>query len=196
MVEEFFGAQSEAVIRELLDRYVERDSDRVRAHALDLRTAGQVQEAIKVLEAALASDPQNHRIHLDLARACLEVNEFQRAEEVLSNLPGPTQMEPEALKISSALNLARVADGAEALETLEKRVTEDPGNCEARYQLSAVKTLEGDYEGAMEQLLEILRRDRNFRDDAGRKGLLDLFQILGSGPLVNQYRALMSSALH
>jgi len=80
---------------------------------------------------------------------------------------------------------------------LERRIVADPANHEARYQLSAHKVLANDYERAMQQLLEIVRRDRKFRDDAGRKALVDLFNMLGNkDPLVTKYRGLLSKELN
>ncbi len=73
----------------------------------------------------------------------------------------------------------------------------DRASDEARYQLSALKLVEGDYEGAMEQLLKIMRRDRGFRDDVGRNGLLAIFGIQSNkGPLVERYRSLLMDHLH
>ncbi len=78
-----------------------------------------------------------------------------------------------------------------------KRVDADPENSEARYQLSAHYLSQGDYESAMEQLLEIVKRDRSYNDDAGRKGLLRIFELLGnSGELVSKYRRLLAQALN
>lgn len=73
----------------------------------------------------------------------------------------------------------------------------DRASDEARYQLSALELVEEDYEGAMEQLLEIMRRDRGFRDDVGRNSLLAIFGILSNkGPLVERYRSLLMDHLH
>jgi putative thioredoxin len=56
---------------------------------------------------------------------------------------------------------------------------------------------QAEYEAAMDQLLEILKRDRGFKDDAGRKGMLKVFDMLGgSGELVSRYRQKMSAALY
>lgn len=196
VVDEFLGAQPESVIRELLDRHLERESDVVRARAMEARAAGRLSEAARLLEQAMASDPQNHRTHLDLAQCRIEQRRFNDAEDVLKSLPSQQQMEPEVIKLLAALKFAKVADAATDASLLEQRVSDNPGDCEARYQLGAAMAVEGDYEGAMEQLLEIVRRDRSFKNDAGRKGLIDLFEIVGNSPLVNRYRALMSSALH
>ena len=55
----------------------------------------------------------------------------------------------------------------------------------------------GDYETAMDNLLEIIRRDRSYKDDAGRKTLVDIFTILGNeGALVKKYRAKLASTLN
>jgi putative thioredoxin len=55
----------------------------------------------------------------------------------------------------------------------------------------------GRYEEGMDQLLQIVRRDRGFQDDIGRKTLLDVFNLLGGqGELVSKYRRLLASALN
>lgn len=197
VVEEFFGVQPEPVIRTLLDAYVERASDQLRARAQAVRERGDTAAAIKLLREALGSDPNNDRIHLDLAPLLIEQGEFEQAEQVLKSLPSGRQLDSDVSKLFAKLNFARLAKEAPPAELLEQQVQANPANCEARYQLSALKALAGDYEGAMEQLLEIVRRDRSFQDDAGRKGLVAIFELLGGeGPLVSRYRALMSSALY
>ena len=66
----------------------------------------------------------------------------------------------------------------------------------ARYQLSAIRLLSNGFAGEMEQLLEIVRRVRAFRDDAGCKGLVAFFNMLGNeDELVSKYRPLLTEAL-
>lgn len=197
VAEEFFGLQPEAAIRMLIDAHVDRPSDKLRAKAQALQDRGNTLAAIKVLEDALASDPDNDRIHLDLVPLLIEHDRFDQAERVLKRLPSSRQLDADVSRAFAQLNFARLAESAPPPEVLEQRIGQNPKDCEARYQLSAIKALQGDYEGAMAQLLEILRRDRGFRDDAGRKGLVAIFELLGGeGPLVNRYRGLMSSALY
>lgn len=67
----------------------------------------------------------------------------------------------------------------------------------ARYQLAAHRVREGDYESALELLLQLVRRDRSYGEDAGRKGMVAVFDLLGgSGDLVSRYRAQMMNALY
>lgn len=197
VVEEFFGVQPEEAIRALLDAHVERESDQVRVQAMEAQARGNTAEAVAMLRQALDSDPGNERINLDLASLLIEQGQFDEAERVLKSLPSNRQLDPDVSRLFATMSFGRIAQEAPPAETLETQIHEDPKNCEARYQLSAIKTLAGDYQGAMDQLLEILRRDRSFRDDAGRKGLIAIFELLGEdNPLVNRYRGLMSKALY
>ena len=72
----------------------------------------------------------------------------------------------------------------------------EPGKTVERYQLSTIRLLSNYVAGEMEQLLEIVRRVRAFRDDAGRKGLVAIFNMLGKeDEMVSKYRPLLTEAL-
>ena len=73
----------------------------------------------------------------------------------------------------------------------------NPADAEARLALAKLYVNQQRYEAALEQLLEVIRRDRSFGDDAGRKTMLAVFDLLGSSSeLVGKYRRLLASALH
>ena len=77
------------------------------------------------------------------------------------------------------------------------RLDTDPADLEARYQLSAVLAVNGEIEQAMDHLLGLMKASRTFGDDAGRKGLIATFEILGAGdPRVGRYRQQMASLLY
>ncbi|MFW2373966.1 MAG: tetratricopeptide repeat protein, partial [Gammaproteobacteria bacterium] len=70
-------------------------------------------------------------------------------------------------------------------------------NSDARYQLASLCITEGDYQTALDQLLQILIRDRQYNDDAGRRAMLSIFDMLGSEhELVGIYRRKMFNAMH
>ena len=72
-----------------------------------------------------------------------------------------------------------------------------PEDCAARYTLAARAALDGDFDTALEQFLEVMRRDRGFEDDAGRRGLVAIFNILGpDDPQVQEYRRKMAALLY
>ena len=94
------------------------------------------------------------------------------------------------------LLFGRAVADAPSAEQLRQRLAEDPADSEARYQLAARQVVRQDYEGALENLYTLLRRDRNYRDDAARKAMVQVFDLLGGGgELVSRYRAKMMSAL-
>jgi len=197
VVEEFLGAQPEGAIRQILDRHVERESDRTRVQAMTLHEEGNAEKAIELLRGALASDPANERVSLDLAGLLLDQGQFAEAEYVLQALPDKRQMDSDIIALRIRMGFSRIANVPETTAALEDRVLKDPGDCEAHYQLGARKVAEENYEAALGHFIEIMRRDRGFLDDAGRKGLVDVFTLIGdSNPLVSRYRSLMSSMLY
>jgi putative thioredoxin len=89
----------------------------------------------------------------------------------------------------------RVADAPDAAE-LESRLEADPSDHEALHLLAFYKVLDKDFDAALDLLLELMHKDRSYGDDAGRKGLLEVFELLGDDPRVNQYRRRMASLLY
>jgi putative thioredoxin len=198
VIEEFLGAQPERVIRTILERHLERASDRLRASASMARRRGDLPSAEQLLSQALEQDPENHRIHPELAQLLLDLGDYDRAEAILKKLPANEQHEAPIIALSIRLKFARIAQEAPPESALEQAIAADPDNTRARYQLSARQILKGQFEPALENLFEILRRgDRQFGDDAARKAILDIFILLGgTDPLVKRYRSLLSSMLY
>jgi putative thioredoxin len=197
VMEDIHGAQPEADLRRLIDKHIARQSDAMLAAAVKTYQQGDIEGAVRLLRQAEEADPDNLRIPLTLAKLLMQHGRVAEAEELLRLLPAEAQQDPEVTILAAHLSFIRVAQGSPPIETLEQTVAADPADCEARYRLSAVKLLQDDYEGALEQLLEIMRRDRSFRNDAGRKGMLAVLQILDEdSDLAKRYRSLMFKAIH
>jgi putative thioredoxin len=197
IVDEFMGVQPERTIRALLDRHIPRPSDAVIDRAVAALRAGHPDEAAQLLGQVLLVEPGNDRARLELAGALIAQGKFEDAALSLDGLSAQGKVDPRATALRGRLEFARVAAAAPPVEELEKTISADPNDCPARYQLAAGRVLVGDYERALPELLEIVRRDRKFGDDAGRKAMLAVFGLLGnSGELVKKYRALLSSALN
>lgn len=204
VVDEFLGVQPESAIRALIDRHLPRSADPIIERALAALHTGQADQALQLLRAAVAEDTSYDRPKIELVRQLLALpldgNNAERlaeSEKLLGSLSAAKRADPEVAALRTRLQFLRVAASAPPLAQLEHALAGDPTNAEARYQLSAYKVLTGDYEPAMQQLLEVVRRDRRFGDDAGRKGLVDLFTLLGNNdPLVAKYRDLLSRALN
>jgi putative thioredoxin len=196
VMDEFMGVQPESAIRAILERHIERASDRLVEKAAEALEAGDGACARFLLEQAMDKDPANPRVKIGLARTLMQTGEPERAEIILDDLQGEAREQPEVNALKAQLAFARIAAEAPDREALERRVAADPIDLDARYRLSAHQVLAGEFEPAMEQLLEVLRRERGFRDDAPRKALLAIFEILGGGELINRYRSRMFNILH
>lgn len=197
VVDEVMGAQSESALRTMIDRHRDRPADKLRLQAAALHAAGDSAKAIELLEQARGLEPNYPTIIFDLVDVFIDLKRIDDAKELLKTLPANAQGSSEFSLLSARLDFAQIAIKAPTITVLEQAVTENPDNHYARYQLSAQYVLAEKFEAAMEHLLELMRRARDFEDGAGRKGLLAVFTLLGNqGPLVNRYRSRLSSLLH
>ena len=195
-VDEFMGALPEQAVREFLDRHVARESDANVQQAREQLAAGNAAAAIVLLEEAREADPDNPRVSVALAEAHAAAGDTAAAEATLASLPVSEQDKPEVASLRSRLFFEGQLAGAPDATELETRLAGDPDDNEARFQLALRKVVEQDYDAAMELLLELMKKDRGFGDDAGRNTLLKVFELLGDDPRVGQFRRRMASLLH
>lgn len=196
IVQELLGAQPENALRQAIDPYLEHAVDRHRTRAAALQAAGDYAEAEPLLRQAIAEEPNYYRSHEDLFLLLVESGQLDQAQALFDSLPANIQAEPQIHSLLPRLEFSRITQGAPAREALEQTVDSNPEDHQARFQLSAAQVLSGEYEAAMDNLLTILRKDRNFSDGAARKNLVDIFNLLGDDPLVGRYRAKLSSLLY
>jgi putative thioredoxin len=204
MVNEFVGVQPEAAIRALVEPLLPNEGDAVIERAGALARDGKTAEAAALLREAAGLDPQDDRIRIELARILVAepVDQNHRAllEEcrgLLDSLSLRSSTDPEVERLRARLDLQYAAADAPPVEDLKRVVQDNPDDNPARFHLGARHALVGEFEPAMEQFLEVVKRDRSFGDDAARKALVGLFNSLGNKhPLTNKYRALLSRQLN
>jgi putative thioredoxin len=197
IVEEILGAQTESTLRILLDRYIERESDKVRASAIEAFQQGRQDEALQMLQQARQQEPGNHQLTLDYANLCLQAGRLEETEQLLAELPRDVRDETEAVQLRALLDFSRAALDAPPVEELERGIAANPDDMSLRYRLGAVHVLNNRMEAALDAFMAILQRDRKFRDDIGRRSLLAVFDILGNeSELVQRYRRQLFNALH
>ena len=197
VVNEFSGVQPEADIRALLDHYVVKAST-VHQDALDEYSNGNTDKAIEMLQNALISDPDNHGIKLDLACICMDLGNVEAARALLQGLPDSETHQSRILELTLRIEFADMAAiFAEPLDSLTQKVTDDPKDNEAHYQLAIHLVNNGAHEAAMCLLLKIMTNDRDYKDDIGRITLLKIFDMLGGeNPLTQTYRRNMFSLMN
>ena len=196
-VDQFMGALPESQVREFLDRHLPRVSSGVLDQARVSMAAGDFARAVALIDQARVEDPANPRVALAEVQLSAARGEVADALARIERLPIELAHDPEVVALRGQLRFAEVLAGAPAAAELESRLESNPADSEARYQLAAHRVLAGDYEGALEQLFGLMKRDRAYGDDAGRKGMLAVFDLLGGqGELASRYRARMMTALY
>ncbi len=195
-VDEFAGALPETEIRKFLDKHIPRESDALVEQAQQLLLQGDAEGALALLEQARASDPANSNIDLALAQTHAAAGDIAKAEEILARLPADLRDKPEVRTLQGLLFFEGLLAGAPTREELTRRLEADADDTEARYLLAAHHAVDQHYEEAMDELLQLMKTNRNYGDDAARKALLKLFDILGDNPLVPRYRSRMMSLIY
>ncbi len=195
-VDEFMGALPEGAVREFLDRHVGRESDAQVLEAHARLNAGDAEGAVEVLKAAREGDADNPRIAVALAEAQAAAGDTDAAEATLDGLPINDQESPEVARLRTHLFFQSEVAGAPAMSELEAKHEAEPNDSEVQFLLALRKVVDQDYEAAMDLLLELMKRDRKYGDDAGRKALVQVFDLLGNDPRVHDYRRRMASLLY
>jgi len=197
VVHTIHGADPDSSFREVLNRFIAQDADRVHAQGVAAWQAGELQQARRLLADAAMADPANLAIPRDLAKILWASGEGEQALRLLDSLPAEARLNPAIAPLHAHLSLAETARNAPAQTVLEERLAARPDDAEARYQLAALRLAADDFEGAMAELLSLVRQDRNFRQDIGRLSLLALFDLLGAAhPLTVKYRQALSESLN
>jgi putative thioredoxin len=191
-VDEFSGALPEPEVRAFLDRLIPSPADELRQQAAGARMAGDLTGALKLLAEASQLDPGHLGVRLDAAEIMLDLGETDEATRLIGSVPDDA--DPRVPQLKARLQFLGAAGEDEA--ALAARVVANEDDLEARLKLANLLVAAGRHEAGMEQLLEIVRRDRSFGDDIGRKTLLSVFNLLGGGELVSRYRRLLASALN
>ncbi len=196
-VDEFLGVQPEKTIRALLDRHIPRASDALIAQARAALESGNPAGAQALLEEARVLDPASDRVKIERARLGLQLGRTEDADEALATLSAEARDGAEAAALRAQLDFARIAATARSAEELRRAIAADARDSSARYELAAKLVVQGEAAAALDILLDIVRTDRQFNDDAARKAMISLFNLLGGGsPLVQEYRRKLSMALN
>jgi len=195
-VDQFMGALPEGQIREFLARHVENESDRRLAAAAERIARGELDAAAALIAEVRATDPESSKLFTAEVQLALAQGDRQAAADLMERTPIELAKDPEIARLRGRLAFADAASDAPPAAECESRLAADPADSEARYGLAARQVLAGDYRAALDNLLALMQRDRAYGDDAARKGMLMIFDLLGDDPLVPGYRGKLSRLLY
>lgn len=180
----FMGALPESQLREFVDRLVSETggvgiSD-ILAEADAKLANNDLQGAAEIYAAILQDDQQNPDALAGLARCYLKSGDTERAEQTIGLVPPNAKQNAAVQSVVAALALARKAADAKPTADLEAKLAADPKDHSTRYELAVALAANGDKSGALDHLIEIVRAQRDWNEEAARKQLVELFNAWGA----------------
>lgn len=199
-VDGFQGAQSPAQLKEFVVKLAGMAGDGGLGAALDEADAmldqGAAADGAQVFAAVLAEEPENARALGGLARAHIASGNLDQAEALLNNAPAAIASAAEVEAARAKLALARQAEHAGPVDVLRAQVQAAPDDHQARFDLAQALYAAGESAEAIDELLELFRRDRDWNDGAAKSQLFTIFDALKpSDPLVAKGRRRLSSMI-
>jgi putative thioredoxin len=181
-VDGFMGALPENQVSAFVERLggkVEGGTADILKLADDALTAGDAAGAAELFAQVLAAEPENVPALSGLARSHLDAGNPAAAKATLSLIPKNKENEPAVAAVRAALDLAERAASVGDLSELEKKVSANALDNQARFDLAVALNASGKREAALDHLLEIVRRNRSWNEDAARKQLVQFFEAWG-----------------
>lgn len=196
-VDQFQGALPEGKLREFIDRLMPNPSDIELEHAGAALDRGDNAAAMEHARKALALDPANDSARLLYGQLLLAEQDPAAAQAQFEALSAQAKADPQVA--------ALIAEAARAVEAAKPptptallgRVVDHPADLAARLELAEYYIGFKDWEPALEQLLEIVQRDRGFQEDIGRRRMVEVFGLAASQPeIVSAWRRRLGGALN
>lgn len=185
VVAQTMGAQPLAALERLIEPHLPRATDALLAAAHAAEALGDAATAIAELERAHDVDASDYRVHPRLAALYVDAGRATEARVLLAALPANLQVDAAVEAVEARLRLAEAAQAAPADDEVA-----------LAYRAAVDAAARGDFDTAAEGLLALLPRHRAWQDDAVRKALLDIFNVVGADPRVKGWRTRLARSLN
>ncbi len=208
LVADLTPARTEGQLTRILDQIltqlpIEGDAQQLEAEiepliemGEEILAGGDAARAVSIFEQILEMAPENPEAISGLARSLVSDGRTDEARAVLDAAPAKAANDPAIARARSAVALAEVAPAEGDTTEWEQRLAANPDDHEARFELAGALMAKGDRDGAADQLLEIIRRDREWNEGAARKRLLQFLEVVGlEDPWTSQQRRRLSAIL-
>ncbi len=201
-IDGFMGALPESQLKQFIDRLTGSAGspiDDALGEAEALAKQGQNDEALMIYQEILAQDPAHIKALAGAMRCYIALGQDEIARDLLQRLPDQIKNSADISSVRAALELkdatAKTGNAAE-IQALEAKVAADPKDMQARLDLALARYGAGDREKAVDELLDMVKHDRAWNDQAARKQLVQFFEAFGpTDPLTIQGRRRLSSIL-
>ena len=193
-VDAFQGALPEGQLRQFLQQHGIEPLAAPPAEPAELAPLDPHAEVVR-LRHAVQDAPDQDELKLDLALALLRTGAATEAEQLLDALPANLATDDRSIRARARLGFAALLKDAPPVPVLEQAIAANQGDLKARHLLAVHQLVGGDAAAGLEQLIEMLRRDRGYQDGLPKKALIDAFRVVEDEDLVGQYRRKMASLL-
>jgi putative thioredoxin len=199
-VDGFQGAVPPSQVGEFVAKLATLAGDGGLGEALEAAQAmldeGAVAEAAETFAAILQEDPVNATAYAGLVGCYIALPDLDQAEAILNGAPAEITGKPEMEAVRARLDLARQAAKAGPVTELHKRVDANPSDHQARFDLATALHARGQVQEAVDQLLDLFRRDRDWNDGAAKTQLFTIFDALpAKDPIALSGRRKLSSLI-
>ena len=175
---------------------VEAEIEPLIAMGEEILAGGDPERAEGIFRQVLDMAPGHPEVISGLARALIAGGKTEEAKAVLDSAPEAAAKDAAVARARSALALAEIAPAGADGSEFERRIAHDPEDHEARYELAGILAAGGDRDGAADQLLDSIARDRDWNEGAARKRLLQLMEAAGiEDPWAGTQRRRLSAIL-
>jgi putative thioredoxin len=197
IVDGFQGALPEGQVREFLTHHGVAPAEAAAEEAPLEQPASRADPHADVmrLRKEIEAEPDKAELKLDLALALLQTGAAAEAGQLLDALPANLSTDDRAIRARARLGFATLLKDAPPPQVLEAAIAANPDDLKARHLLGVHHIVAGDAEAGFEQVLEMLRRNRDFEDALPKKALIDAFRVVEDEDMVGRYRRKMSSLL-
>jgi len=187
-VDGFVGALPESQIKSFIERVIRAGGGEVGPtpveQALDAAAEaleqGSVSDAGTLYGQVLQQQPDNLKAVAGMARCYIETGQPDSARAMIEALPETKRSDPDIASVLAKLELAgKAQEAAGRMGEFEDRLAQNANDHEARFELALAAYAQQHNERAIDELLEIVQRDRNWNEDAARKQLVEIFDALG-----------------
>jgi len=203
-VDGFMGAQPESQVQAFIEKLIKTSGGGAQGAAIaealeqaaQAAANGDINGAAQIYAMVLQQEPENATAYGGMAGLMADHGQEDRARQMLDQAPETMREASELQAVRTRLELAdkvaQIGDPA----ALEARLADDPGDHDARFDLAQILNARGDRDGAAEQLLEIMKADREWREDGARLELLKFFEAWGqTDPATVRARRKLSTML-
>ena len=203
-IDGFQGAVPASEIKAFVDRVAKAGGGEAPGEALseavaaaeEMLSEGAATDAAQTFAAILGEDPMHAAAYGGMVRSHIAMGELDHAEAILNGAPVEISKSPELEAAHAQLQLARQASDAGPVEELKAAVEADPTDLQARFDLAQALHATGDVEGAVDQLLDLFRRNREWNDAAAKTQLFTIFEALKpNDPVMLNGRRRLSSMI-